>query len=275
MYPLKVADPVTFVAFDTETTGSFPVSERIVEIGAVKFTRDGTVLGEFCELVDPEMPIPRNVIRVHGIRNRDVRGKDPIDEVLPRFIDFIGDSILIAHNALFDVQFMGVQMIWQQLPFPKNPVLDSVEMCQEFLPDVKRHNLRNMSRKLGMNVRCHRALADSQVVRELFLSMVRDSTGEINVAELLDRFAPIYFSHARRVFNVKIPKHLVRLESDVEKGRALEIEYRSRGNGPEVFRVNPEGLFQHNRNAYLIAFCHESQRNRNFRLDRIKQIHTA
>jgi DNA polymerase III epsilon subunit family exonuclease len=264
---------VRFVAFDTETTGSFPLSERIVEIGAIRFAADGTVLGEFCELVDPGIPIPSNVVRVHGIRNKDVAGKDPIERVLPRFIDFIGDAVLIAHNAAFDVTFLGVQMILHRIALPENPILDSITMCKRFFPAMKRNNLRSVSEFLGMtDVRCHRALADSRIVRELFLVMAQGPDGTVDLDALFQHFDPIRFECARRVFDAQVPRHLRRLRADVERSRPIRIEYDSRADGRELLTITPRDLFQHNRNAYLLAYCPEEKRLRNFRLDRIRQI---
>ena len=212
-------------------------------------------------------------MRVHGIRNRDVAGKDPIERVLPRFLDFIGDSLLIAHNASFDVTFLGVQMILHGIPLPPNSILDSVAMCKQFFPDLHRNNLRSVSQFLGMeNVRCHRALADSRIVRELFLAITRGADGRVDLDALFRDFEPIGFDVARRVFDVQVPRHLRRLRADVEEKRPIRIEYDSRPAGRMVCTVSPRGLFQHNRNAYMIAYCPEEDCLRNFRLDRIRQI---
>lgn len=274
--PQPAPSDTIFTAFDLETTGSFPVSERVVEIGAVKFAADGTILGEFSELVDPEIPIPRNVIRVHGIRNRDVKGKETIEEVLPRFVRFIEDSILIAHNAGFDTFFLGVQMIRQKIPFPPNPILDSMLMCRELLPEVRRNNLRNMSKVLGMEgVKCHRAVWDSRVVREIFLNLTQGENGLVDTNLVYEKFEPIQFADARRVFQVRIPRHLPGIRKCVEKRSRLKIDYKRGKCQNFILTVDPEGLFQHNRYAYMTAYCHERGRVENFRLDRIQKIQTV
>ena len=93
-----------FVALDLETTGLGPKWHGIVEIGAVRFRLDGTVLGEFSQLVNPQRFIPRQVIRIHGITNEMVADQPTIDEVLPEFVEFLGspeNTICMAHNARF------------------------------------------------------------------------------------------------------------------------------------------------------------------------------
>jgi DNA polymerase III epsilon subunit family exonuclease len=100
---------VTFIAFDTETTGLFPVMHQLVEIGAIRFRLDGRELATFQLLIDPHIPIPPNVQQVHGITDAMVRGQPIIEHVLPEFIEFLGapTTLLLAHNAPFDPGFLG------------------------------------------------------------------------------------------------------------------------------------------------------------------------
>jgi DNA polymerase III epsilon subunit family exonuclease len=103
---------ITFVAFDTETTGLFPIRHRLVEIGAVHFRLDDHELATFEQLIDPQIPIPREVQQVHGITDTMVRGQSTVEQVLPRFIEFLGpcDTILLAHNAPFDLGFLAIAL---------------------------------------------------------------------------------------------------------------------------------------------------------------------
>ena len=98
---------VTFLAFDTETTELFPIMHRLVEVGAVRFRSDGRELGTFQPLINPEVPIPPDIQQVHGITDGMVRGQTTNEDVLPRFVDLLGapDTILLAHNAPFDLLF--------------------------------------------------------------------------------------------------------------------------------------------------------------------------
>ena len=100
---------VEFVAFDLETTGLFPVVNRIVEFGAVRFRLDGRELGTWEQLVDPECPIPPGVTEIHGITDTMVRGQPTVARALPGFLDFLGrtEAILLAHNATFDLGFLN------------------------------------------------------------------------------------------------------------------------------------------------------------------------
>jgi DNA polymerase-3 subunit alpha (Gram-positive type) len=93
-----------FVAFDIETTGLSPNLDRIIELGAVKY-QDGKVVETFNELISPGIPLPPESIEVHGITEDMLEGMPPVEEVLPHFLKFVGDGILVAHNAKFDTGF--------------------------------------------------------------------------------------------------------------------------------------------------------------------------
>jgi DNA polymerase III epsilon subunit-like protein len=81
---------ITFLAFDTETTGLHPIMHRLVEVGAIRFRLDGSETSTFQSLINPQMAIPQNVQQVHGITDQMVRGKPSVEQVIPHFIEFLG-----------------------------------------------------------------------------------------------------------------------------------------------------------------------------------------
>ena len=95
----------TYVVFDLETTGFSSKNDRIIEIGAVKI-KDGVIIDNFSEFVNPRRPIPYKITELTGINDQMVRDAMIIEDVLPRFINFIGDSVIVAHNAPFDTGFI-------------------------------------------------------------------------------------------------------------------------------------------------------------------------
>src|SRR5262245_61987692 len=103
--------PDLFVALDTETTGLSPVGDRVLEIAAAAFRADGYVGGEFGCLVDPGIPIPPELTRIHGITDEMVAGRPSVEEVLPEFLRFVADSVLVAHNAPYDVAMLMLPLI--------------------------------------------------------------------------------------------------------------------------------------------------------------------
>jgi DNA polymerase-3 subunit epsilon len=92
---------VTFLAFDTETTGLQPIVHRLVDVGAIRFRLDGLQLATFQQVINPHIPIPPDVQQVHGITDAMVRGKPTVEQIMPHFIEFLSepDTLLLAHNA--------------------------------------------------------------------------------------------------------------------------------------------------------------------------------
>ena len=157
---------ITFVVFDTETTGFSPAKDRLVEIGAVK-VRDGKNLGEKTWLINPKRYIPWYVQKVHNITPEMLKDMPTFDEVYPEFLEFIDGAVLIAHNAPFDIRFIAAEAKRHKMPAPKNAVLDSLALFRNWHPDLKNHrvadmiDLYNLSTK-GMQP--HRATGDSLFV---------------------------------------------------------------------------------------------------------------
>ena len=155
---------VEFVAFDLETTGLFPVVNRIVEFGAVRFALDGRELGTWEQLVDPECPIAPEVTDIHGITDAMVRGQPTLAQALPAFLDFLGgtDAILLAHNAMFDLGFLNFAAAKTGLTLPTNPVIDTLDLARTCFRGAPSCRLEDLVVHLGLaESEDHRALSDS------------------------------------------------------------------------------------------------------------------
>ena len=157
---------VTIVIFDTETTGFSPVHDRLVEIGAVKF-RGSEVLGERTWLINPQRYIPYYAQRVHNITPDMVKNEPTFAEMYPDFLEFIDGAILIAHNAPFDVRFITAEAKRNNMPVPRNAVIDSLALFRNWFPDAKSHSLTELLPSLGIDIsdmQAHRATDDSHFV---------------------------------------------------------------------------------------------------------------
>lgn len=183
---LSVAD-VTFTAFDFETTGLNPATDRIIELGAVKF-RGSEIVGEYQALVDPEIPLDSGASEITGITPQMLAGKPRIQEVLPQFLEFFGESILVAHNAGFDIAFLRAALQTTDLEPVKNPLIDTQVLAQKAYPRQKSYSLQNMVEMLGFPPNnAHRALDDAVMCMKLFNSCVQELSfmGEITLGEVL------------------------------------------------------------------------------------------
>ncbi|WP_082092055.1 DEDD exonuclease domain-containing protein [Demequina pelophila] len=164
----------TFVTVDLETTGTSPASSQITEIGAVK-TRGGEVIGEFQTLVDPGSPIPPMIVALTGITDAMVVAAPRIDAVLPAFLEFLGDAVVVAHNAPFDVGFLKTACRTHGYAWPGNDVVDTVTLARRATTKEEAPNkkLSTLARVFGTAVEPnHRALEDARATSEILHRML-------------------------------------------------------------------------------------------------------
>ncbi|MBU0678256.1 MAG: 3'-5' exonuclease [Verrucomicrobia bacterium] len=163
-FPNRKISNVTFVAFDTETTGLSAKNESIVELAVVKY-RNGEIVEKKNWLMNPGRPIPYWARRVHGISNEMVKDKPSFAEIYPEFLEFIKGSVLIAHNAHFDISFLNEEIERAGLKQPANAVIDSLGLFRNWYPELKSHKLAAIATHVSVNDGgFHRALADSVYV---------------------------------------------------------------------------------------------------------------
>lgn len=177
----------TFVAFDFETTGLHPAVDRVVEFGAVRFVV-GKELAEFEELANPGTPINADAARVSGITDEMVAGKPPISDVLPRFMEFVGDAILIAHNAEFDTSFLRAELQRAGKPTVENVIIDTQTLAQKAFPGKKSYSLQNLIEMLGIPANtAHRARDDARQCMRLFEHCVQAMSfmGDLPIGDVL------------------------------------------------------------------------------------------
>ena len=195
-----------FVAFDIETTGLNAQSDRMTEIGAIRFSGD-RILETFNIFVDPERHIPPDITRLTGIRDSDVEGAPKEREALEQFMAFVGDRPIIAHNAHFDVGFMTATAKRCGIRF--QPVfLDTLALSQALCPELKRFKLDIVSNHLGLPAfNHHRASDDAMVVARMmgkFLPMLRQQG-----ARTVDDIETVY--HSLRRTDVAKTWHMILL----------------------------------------------------------------
>ncbi|NLT57485.1 MAG: PolC-type DNA polymerase III [Clostridiales bacterium] len=173
-----------FVVFDVETTGLSAHRGRLTEIGAVRISA-GQARQRFQTFVNPGMPIPEEITRLTGITDEMVRDAPGEAQAVQAFLDFAGEDILVAHNAAFDMGFVGAAATRAGLPF-LNPSIDTVGLARRCLPDLRSHKLNVLAEHFGVSFRHHRADDDSMALAEIFLRMLEmaRAQGACRVADL-------------------------------------------------------------------------------------------
>ena len=159
-----------FVVFDIETTGLSVANCGITEIGAVKI-KGGEILDRFNIFVNPEMPIPENIVELTGITDDMVKDAPKIDVAIPQFLEFCGGLTLIAHNANFDTSFIRAAAEKLKIPF-KNPYLDTVALSRYANPELKKHKLDILAEYYGLgDFNHHRACDDAEMLAHIYFKM--------------------------------------------------------------------------------------------------------
>ena len=161
----------TFVVFDIETTGFSPTKNKIIEIGAVR-VENGVITGRMDDFINPEVPIPFDIERLTGINDAMVMNAPTVDVILPKFLEFAKDAVLVAHNASFDVSFISHNAEVLGLPFSPT-VLDTVSLARALLPNLHRYKLDTVAKAVGVSLENHhRAVDDAEATAGIFLKFV-------------------------------------------------------------------------------------------------------
>ena len=174
-------EDATFCVLDLETTGFSFRTEKITEIGIMK-VKNGEVIDEFACFVNPEKPIPQRVVEVTNITDDMVKDAETIDKVFPKMMEFIGNSILVAHNADFDIGFLKYNA--KELGFTlNNTYMDTLRLAKELFPDYKKYKLGFIAENLGIKVEvAHRALDDVDTtvkVLKVMLDMLKEKGAKV------------------------------------------------------------------------------------------------
>ena len=166
-----------YCVLDLETTGISYVTEKITEVGIIKY-KNGEIIDEFECFVNPEKPIPEKVVEITHITDDMVKDAETIDKVIPKIIDFIGDSVLVAHNADFDIGYLKYN--FEKYGYTlENTYIDTLRLAKAIFPDLKKYKLGIIADSLKIKVDvAHRALDDVKTLVEVFKVMIERTKEE-------------------------------------------------------------------------------------------------
>jgi len=181
----RLLSELDFVVVDVEATGAKTPPNRLIELGAYRI-RGGQIVDKFLSLVNPEIPIPRFVMSLTGISNEMVKSAPVFAEVAPSWLDFVSDSVLVAHNAGFDTSFLNHE-ISRVYPGHRmlNPHLCTVRLSRRVLPDLSNHRLDTIASHFSIPIASrHRAGSDALATAEIFLLLLSKLEAEHGVKDL-------------------------------------------------------------------------------------------
>ena len=190
--------PDSYTVFDIETTGLDSTYDEIIEIGALKI-RDNKIVEQFSYLIKPKFPIDEFITELTGITNEMVSDAPSINEVLPKFLEFIDNDILVGHNVNFDINFIYDNLI--KLNYKEglaNDFVDTLRLSRKILNELNHHRLKDLADFYGINdIGSHRSIKDCEITNEVFNNLKNDI---LNKYESLENFVK---SFKKKHYNLK------------------------------------------------------------------------
>ena len=270
---------IEFVAFDTETTGLSPIVARLVELSGVKFKLGGAECHTFSSLINPECSIPPEVTNVHGITDEMVADAPVAAEVIPQFIEWIGshETVLVAHNAPFDVSFLQTAMLKLGLEMPANIVVDTLPLARRLLKDAPNHRLQTLVEYLQLEADgYHRALADSHHVKNILGKVACEEFNLTSWDAMKALGCTFAFNRDSESQNgwfepdPEVIRQAQLIRDAIAAGVAISFVYQ--GARRQKRKVTPTAVLQNKGNFYLTGNCHRVREERTFRVDKMFEV---
>lgn len=262
--------PLVFL--DTETATLFG-APHVLEIGAVR-VEGGEVVDRFETFVRPQVPVEEGVTAIHGIRDEDVRDAPDAGAAVAAFSRWLGDAPIAAHGARIDAGVLAFECVRWGLPLPVAPMLDTVKLSRELIPDAPDHRLQTLCQILDVETTVyHRALPDAVScwkVLEACVERLPPERERVFDSLLALHGAPITIAGSKPRSPRIVPR-LRPLEDACRTGSRVSILYGEE-SGVARLSVAPKILFESKRRGYMEGECARSGLLKTYRLDRIHKI---
>ena len=263
----------TYFAFlDVETTGLDPNSgDKICEIAVIK-TVNGQIADEFVTLLNPGRTIPERAVSIHGITQTMVNRAPFFRDIAKDLLDFLNDTVIVAHNARFDLEFLRSELRNLNLYLPENNIIDTLAIARRYYT-FPSNSLGDIARYIGLPIdKQHRALADVTTTKDILEYFIKDLERRgIRLKSLKDILKLQGKSVELRTSNeLVLPTEI---EQALREKSKLEIKYLSAYKEETSTRViEPFDISVSKANTYIHAYCHLRKERCTFRLDRILGI---
>ena len=264
----QLLNELTFVAFDTETSGAYPVGYDVVEFGAIKWHKGAEVARQQF-LFKPREPMSDFIIGIHGITNEMVADAPPMSEKIHEIYNFFKGCVVMAHHAPFDLGFMALEIEKAKLPLLSDPVLCTSLLSRRLIHETENHKLQTLVKYFNFDGgAAHRAFDDAKsclmVGLECFRRLGEKASLEDAIKSQMKKLEwKDYSLYANNQMVVKV------IVEAIQTKKRIDLIYDGGSTKGEVRQVNPIGIVRNPDGDYLMGFCLRDKTNKRYYLNRI------
>jgi DNA polymerase-3 subunit epsilon len=257
----------SIIAFDTETSGAYPIESEIIELGAVKW-QNGKVIDRFQTLLKPSQPLQPDNIKIHGITNEMVADAPLMKTEILKFCEFIEGSVLLAHHAPFDLGFLTLDLEKEGLQFPKN-IHFCTSLLSRALINTTNHKLQTLIKELQLDGgAAHRAYDDANACLQVFMKCLEKLESDTSLGRLQDVQKKELSWDKYRIFSSGNQK-LITLAKACQKQTSINIVYEGGQTKSKSRPIKPFGIVRNPDGDYVYAECGLEFTRKRFFVDKI------
>lgn len=262
---------LTIVAFDTETSGKYPLSAEICEIAAVKW-RGGEIIETFETLIKPVKTMGAEVIAIHGITNEMVENAPAIGERISDFHAFIQGALVVAHHSPFDLGFVAHEFEKVGLSLPVEPALCSSLLSRKLFPESQNHRLQTLIKFFDLpQGTAHRALDDTKACLEVALRCLAKTGDDSEIDKAFEAQGGAITWQRFSMRDLEVVPTVRTLMTGILEQKRVSMVYAS-GSSPGAARVvHPEGLVRSLDGDFLVAYDEKDQKSKRYYVQKITE----
>jgi DNA polymerase-3 subunit epsilon len=263
-------DEYTYVAFDTETSGAYPVGHDIVEFGAVKWYK-GQEIGRLQFLLKPREPMTDFIIGIHGITNDMVADAPLMSEKIREIHEFFKGAVVMAHHAPFDLGFVALDFELNQLPLPLEPAICTSLLSRRWILDIENHKLQTLVKHLQIDGgQAHRAYDDAKACLQVALACFAKMKPGATLADVLKGQGKDLSWKNYSLLSAN--QDVQNIMQAIRSKKKIDMVYQNGPQKGEVRTVDPIGIVRNPDGDYLMATCMKDNTNKRYYLTRIKDV---
>jgi len=258
----------TYVSFDTETSGAYPLGAEIVEIGMVKW-KDGKEIDSYQTLLKPSFPMSDFIIGIHGISNEMVENAPKMKEKIQEIRDFFKDCVLMAHHAPFDMGFLTVDFEKNGILLPSEPVLCTSLLARKLIPETENHKLQTLIKVLKIDGgTAHRALDDARACLHVGLECLKRMGEQATLRHATKAMGKELDWNKYSLMQGQNELYQKVVSATIEH-KDIDIIYESGSVKGKTRRISPIGIVRNPDGDYVMAVCHIDRAQKRFYLGKI------